>query len=169
MFEIVFYIIGFLMVSVGFVTFFGAPYVPTFGKQIGDIMAIYPISKNDVFVDIGSGDGVVLRAAAAKGARTVGFELGPWPWLISKFLCRKYKNITIHFGNFWHRELPSNTTVVYAFLNGRYMSKLERKLQAHADKNGQVVHFITYGFKISSRKIIKKHGPIFLYKFEPQT
>lgn len=169
MFEIVFYVIGFLIVSIGFVTFFGAPYVPTLKKQIRDITAIYSLKKSDVFVDIGSGDGVVLRAAAAKGARAVGFELGPWPWLISKFLCRKYKNITIHFGNFWYKELPSDTTAVYTFLNGRYMSKLERKLQAHVDKNRQVVHFITYGFKIPGRKIVKKRGPMFLYVFKPNS
>lgn len=168
MLEIIIYVIGFLIVSIGFVTFFGAPYVPTLRKQVDDIMAIYPLKKGDVFVDVGSGDGVVLRAAATKGARAVGFELGPWLWLISKIICRKYKNITIHFGNFWHQDLPSDTTVVYTFLNGKYMRKLERKLQAHVDKNGRVVYFITYGFKISGRQIIKSHGPMFLYKFERQ-
>ncbi len=168
MFEIVFWILGLLILSVSFVTFFGAPYVPTLKKQVVDIMKIHPLNKNDVFVDIGSGDGVVLRAAALKCGQVVGYELGPWQWAISKIISRKQKNITIHFGNFWNNDLPADTTVVYTFLNGRYMKKLERKLQNHVNKNGKSISFITYGFKINDRKIQKTEGPMFLYVFKPQ-
>ncbi len=169
MFDIVFWILGLLVLSVAFVTFFGAPYVPTLKKQVIDIMNIHPLKKSDVFVDIGSGDGVVLRAAALKCSQAIGYELGPWQWVISKILSRKQKNIAIHFGNFWVKELPADTTVAYTFLNGRYMKKLERKLQAHVDKNGKQISFITYGFKIEGRKIQKTEGPMFLYIFTPQS
>ena len=168
MLDIIFFIFGFLVVSFGFVTFFGAPYVPTLKKQVADIMKIHPLKKSDVFVDIGSGDGVVLRAAAMHGARAVGYELGPWQWLVSKVLSRGQENITIHFGNFWHKDLPSDTTVVYTFLNGRYMTKLEQKLQKHVNKHGKTISFITYGFKIEGRKVHKTEGPMFLYIFKPQ-
>lgn len=169
MFEIIFWVVGLLIISVGFVTFFGAPYVPTMKKQVIDIMKIYPLKKSDVFVDVGSGDGVVLRAAALKCACAVGFELGPWQWMVSKILSRKQKNITIHFGNFWHKELPADTTVVYTFLNGRYMKKLEKKLQNHVNKHGKTISFITYGFKIDGRKVQKTEGPMFLYVFKPKS
>lgn len=162
------YLFGFLVVSIGFVTFFGAPYVPTLKKQVKDIMAIKPLNEFDVFVDIGSGDGVVLRAAAEKGAHAVGYELGPWQWLLSKYLCRKFVNITIYFGSFWRKELPPNTTVVYTFLNGKYMPKLEKKLQAHVDVHKKQISFITYGFTIEGRKPQKTQGPMFLYVFKPQ-
>ena len=169
MFEIIFWVVGLLIISVGFVTFFGAPYVPTLKKQVADIMKIYPLKKTDVFVDVGSGDGVVLRAAALKCTRAVGFELGPWQWAVSKILSRKQKNISIHFGNFWQKTLPADTTVVYTFLNGRYMKKLEKKLQNHVNKHGKTVSFITYGFKIEGRKVQKTEGPMFLYKFIPSS
>lgn len=168
MLDILLFVIGFLIVSFGFVVFFGAPYVPTMREQIVDIMTIRPLTKGDVFVDVGSGDGVVLRAASKKATRAVGYELSPYLWLISKFLGRKQKNITIHFGSFWRQQLPSDTTVVYTFLNGKFMNKLERKLQAHVDQYGKTISFITYGFKIKGRKIEKQQGPMFLYTFKPQ-
>lgn len=168
MLDAVFLVVGFLVVSFGFVVFFGAPYVPTLKKQVADIMKIRPLSKEDLFIDIGSGDGVVLRAAAAYGARVVGYELGPWQWLVSKILCRRQKNISIYFGNFWQKKLPADTTVVYTFLNGRYMKKLEKKLQNHVDTYGSTISFITYGFKIKGRKVHKTEGPMFLYIFKPK-
>lgn len=168
MLEVGLYIIGFFVITIGFVAFFGAPYVPTLGSQIQDIGAIYSLKKSDVFVDIGSGDGIVLRAVAESGARVVGFELGPWLWLISKLLSRNYQNITIYFGNFWRKDLPAETTVVYTFLASKYMSKIEQKLQAHVNKGGGEVYFISHGFKLSGRKIIKTRGLMYLYLFSPQ-
>lgn len=159
---------GFLIVSFGFVVFFGAPYVPTLRDQVNEIMKIRPLSKADVFVDVGSGDGVVLRAAAKKASLAVGYELSPYLWLVSKFLGREQENITVHFGSFWRQELPADTTVVYTFLNGKFMPKLERKLQAHVDQHGKPISFITYSFKINGRKIEKTEGPMFLYTFKPQ-
>jgi spermidine synthase len=38
---------------------------------------LYQLTENDNFVDIGSGDGVVLREASKIGARAVGFEINP--------------------------------------------------------------------------------------------
>lgn len=168
MFDSVFWVIGLLIVSFGFVVFFGAPYVPTLKKQVADIMKIRPLRDGDVFVDIGSGDGVVLRAAADSGARAIGYELSPWLWLISKLMCRSYKSITIHLGNFWRQGLPADTTVVYTFLSSRHMKKLEQKLQNHVNTHGTTISFVSYGFKIRGRKIHKTEGPMFLYIFKPQ-
>ena len=168
MLEIAVYVVGFLVVSVGFVVFFGAPYVPTLKSQVEDVMNIRPLHKKDVFIDIGSGDGVVLRAAAKAGAWAEGYELSPWLWLVSKYLCRHCDNIVIHFGSFWNRELPADTTVVYTFLNGKFMPRLEKKLQQHVNKYGKPIDFITYGFKVDGRKADKTQGPMLLYVFSPQ-
>lgn len=165
--DVVLLVIGALVISFGFVTFFGAPYVPTLGDQIKQIIKIRKLTKKDVFVDVGSGDGVVLRAAAQKVSRAVGYELSPWLWLVSVLMCRRYGNITVKFGSFWEKDLPSDTTVVYTFLNGKFMPRLERKLQAHVDKHGRGISFITYGFEVAGRKPKKSEGPIFLYEFTP--
>ena len=50
---------------------FGAPYVPTQKKQIESAFTkLRPFKKNDVLVDLGSGDGVVLDEAIRAGAST---------------------------------------------------------------------------------------------------
>lgn len=168
MFEAVTFVIALFILSFGFVVFFGAPYVPTMKKQVAQIMKIRPLKKGDVFVDIGSGDGIVLRSAAKTGARAIGYELSPYLWLVSKIACKGQKNIDIRFGNFWPVELPADTTVVYTFLSSRHMPKLHQKLQKHVDKNGQPISFISYGFQIKDREAKKKLGPMYLYDIEPQ-
>lgn len=168
MFEAVTFVIALFILSFGFVVFFGAPYVPTMKKQVVQIMKIRPLEKGDVFVDIGSGDGIVLRSVAKTGARAVGYELSPYLWLVSKMSSRGKTNIDIRFGNFWPADLPPDTTVVYTFLSSRHMPKLQQKLQSHVDKNGQPISFISYGFQIKGRKPQKKLGPMYLYSIEPQ-
>ncbi len=167
MLDIAFYIVGFLIVSFGFVVFFGAPYVPTLKNQIPDIMSVYPLSEKEIFVDIGSGDGVVLREASKLGARAIGYELSPWLFILSKIMSRKDKKISIHFANFWTTELPEDMTIAYTFLNGRYMPRLQRKLQDHVNETGRQLYFISYGFQMPGQKLIKKQGAMYLYRFTP--
>ncbi len=168
MLETVVYVAGFLVVSFSFVVFFGAPYVPTLGRDRRDVLKLYPLGKNDVFVDIGSGDGVLLRAAAEKNVKAaIGFELNPWLYVISKIISRKQGNVSIYLANFWQAKLPDETTVIYTFLNGRYMPRLRRKLQKHVDRTGRPLHFISYGFKMPRQEFIKTQGAMHLYRFKP--
>ena len=55
----------------------GAPYVPTHGRDIEKLFELYRFRGTDVLVDLGSGDGRVLAAAAHRGVRAVGYELNP--------------------------------------------------------------------------------------------
>lgn len=165
--EIIFYGLGILFVSVSFVVFFGSPYVPTLRKNVADAMDIYPLGSGDVFVDVGSGDGIVLRQAAKTGAQAIGYELSPWLYLISKLLCRNNKNIRIYLLNFWRVDLPPETTVVYTFLNGHHINKLAEKLKKHVAQTGKPLHFISYGFALKDVEPLKVNGPVYLYAFQP--
>jgi hypothetical protein len=165
--ETAIYIVGFLIISFGFVVFFGAPYVPTLKHDRSDVLKLYKLKKSDVFVDIGSGDGVLLRMAAGQKVKAaIGFELSPWMYIISRVLCRGDKRVTIHLSNFWRAQLPNDTTVVYTFLNGRYMPRLKKKLEAHVRRTNRPLYFITYGFKMPGLMPVKNQGAMSLYKFE---
>jgi len=73
----------------------GAPYVPSKRKDLVDAFdELYPISKNDLVLDIGSGDGIVLREVARRGGRAVGIEINPILVLISKWLSRS--DVPVH-------------------------------------------------------------------------
>lgn len=55
-----------------------APYVPSPHVTVDEMLRLADVGPADVVYDLGSGDGrVVIRAAAAFGARAVGFELDP--------------------------------------------------------------------------------------------
>ena len=67
-----------IVILVGFSAFTGAPYVPSHRRDVARAFReLYSLDANDVLVDIGSGDGVVLRQASQRGARAVGYEIHP--------------------------------------------------------------------------------------------
>lgn len=152
----------------GFVVFRGAPYVPTHKKEIkGAFEELYPLGKNDVLVDVGSGDGVVLRVASTYGAQAVGYELNPALVFIAQFLSRGDSNVSVRLADFWLTQLPDNTTVVYAFAVSRDIPKMTAKLQNEATRIGRPLHLITYGSNIADRTPVKVVRAHFLYTFEP--
>lgn len=152
----------------GFVVLRGAPYVPSQRKYIRQaFMELYPISKSDVLVDIGSGDGVVLREASKLDAKSVGYEINPILILISKLLSLQDKNISVRFVDFWLSHLPSDTTVVYVFATSSIIKKIKVWLQNETNNLDRPIYLISYGFKIVGMNEQKKVGAYYLYRFNP--
>jgi hypothetical protein len=56
---------------------FGLPYVPTGRRRLKKIIEFAEINSYDKVIDLGSGDGRMIIAAAKKGAYAVGYELNP--------------------------------------------------------------------------------------------
>ncbi len=148
----------------------GAPYVPTHRRQaVSALTKLYTLSDKDRLVDVGSGDGIILRLAAAQGARALGIELNPFLVLLSKILSRGNPLISTKLADFWLIDLPTDTTVVYAFSVSRDIEKMVWKIQDTANKSGHEVWFITYGVlpkSLEPVRMVNAHG---LYLFKPQT
>lgn len=152
----------------GFVVFFGAPYVPTFRRDLRTIFkTLYPLKKGDVLVDLGSGDGVVLREAARCGAKAVGYELNPVLVWLSRWLSRRQDNISVHVANMWQVALPTDTSVVYVFAVERDVKKVSQKMQREADRLKKPLKMISHGFTLPGKTPIKQVGAHFLYDFIP--
>jgi hypothetical protein len=152
----------------GFVVFRGAPYIPSQKKLIKIAFSeLYKISKKDVLVDIGSGDGVVLRAASGAGAHAIGFEINPILVVVSRILSRKDSHIKVRMADFWISHLPPDTTVVYVFSVGRDMKKIEKWMQKETTRIGHTVILISFGFGFKNIKADKIKQPYFLYVFHP--
>ena len=150
----------------GFVVFRGAPYVPSRKRELIDAFErLYPLGSHDTLVDIGSGDGIVLREAAKRGAHAIGYELNPALVLISRLLSRGNRRVTIHLADFWAVQLPAETTVVYAFGESRDITKMAQKVENEAVRLGKTLAFISYGFAVPGRMPIKKVGAYYLYQF----
>ena len=155
----------FVLLVIGTV-FFGAPYVPTRKKDTE--VAIDMLHPGDVFVDLGSGDGRLVRAAAAKGHRAYGVELSPIIALISWFVVRPYRaRATIKLGNYWHMNLPEDTTVVFVFLAETYMQKLRGYLEKEARRMKRPIRLISYGFELPGYEPIRTHKALHVYEILP--
>lgn len=151
----------------GLVVLRGAPYVPTKRKALDKAFdVLYPLSDKDVVVDIGSGDGVVLRAAARRGARAVGYELNPFLVVISRMLSRS-PLIRIRLADFWYVDLPQETTVIYTFGESRDIKRMYEKAELTALAHQKEIYFMSFGFKVPGVKHVKYDGSFYLYRIKP--
>jgi hypothetical protein len=152
----------------GLTVFRGAPYLPSQKKNIRIALTeLYPLTKNDTLIDIGSGDGVVLRQASKLGAAAVGYEINPILVLVSRLLSIRYKHIKVHLSDFWYSHLPSDTTVIYVFSVGRDMRRIYKWAQSETNNVKHPISLISYGFKLPEMKVSKKAGPFYLYVIHP--
>ena len=146
----------------GFVVLFGAPYVPTFSRQANAALDLLNLKEGSILVELGSGDGAVLLAAARRGIRGIGYELNPLLVVISRLRCWRYRHIVqIHCRNFWHSQLPS-CDGVYVFLLDRFMTRLDEKITREAKLP---VKLVSYAFQVPGRKPVHKKSGMFLYTY----
>ncbi len=144
----------------------GAPYVPSKRKDVSAAFSdLYPLSDTDVLLDIGSGDGVVLRQAAAYGARAVGYEVNPVLVVVSWLLSRGQPLVHTRIANFWYTDFPVDTTVVYVFGETRDIARMARRVQAEAKRLGRPLQLISYSFEVPGKKPLASTNMHHLYEF----
>ena len=162
------WIVCLVVLLLGFTVFFGAPYVPSKKGDVRQAFSeLYPLSAEDVLVDIGSGDGVVLRLAAERGARAIGYEINPVLVVLSRWLSRSYPGVTVHQANFWRAKLPLETTIIYTFGDSRDIAKMTEKVQNTATEVNRPIAFISYAFEAPGFTAEKQIGAHYLYRIEP--
>lgn len=146
-----------------FVILFGAPYVPTLTPQVKTALDLTKLSKTDVFLELGCGDGKVLIAAANSGAQVVGYELNPILALIAWARTRRYgKQVQVVWGDFWKKQWPADTTVIFTFLHTRFMKRLDKKIVQYSFKK---VKLASFAFAIPDRAPVIEKSGIFLYEY----
>ncbi len=113
-------LIGFLLTRV--------PFVPTSKKDVEFLVSKIGISSKDYFFDLGSGDGkVVFLVERLSGARTRGFELTWWTYLLAK-LKKLFKGSKAELVNRnFFRQDWSQATVIYGYLYPPLMRGVEEK------------------------------------------
>ena len=157
-----------LVLLFGLTAFVGAPYVPTRRRDVRSAFEdLYVLSEKDVLLDIGSGDGVVLRVAASYGAKAVGYEINPLLVLISRWLSRGTTRVVTELKNFWRSDFPADTTVVYVFGESRDIARMAARVQQQVNKFGRPMHLISYGFKIPKKSELASTKSHHLYMFSP--
>lgn len=146
--------------SFSIVIFFGAPYVPTLKTQRRQALKMLGLKKNQLLVELGAGDGIMLVEAGRLGIKATGYELNPVLVLIGKVRLRQYKDVNIKWSNFWKADI-SEADGVYVFLITRFMPKLERKLQSEGKPGLRIV---SYTFALPNMEPKKSMLGLFLYE-----
>jgi hypothetical protein len=144
----------------------GAPFVPTRTRDLEKLFTLYTFKPHELLVDLGSGDGRVLEAAAKRGIHSVGYELNPFlAWYSMLRLTRYRAYAQVRLADFWLTPLPENTAVVFVFLATPFMSKLDQRLEREALRLGHDILLISYGMKIAHRTPEATHGGFLVYRY----
>ena len=151
-----------LVLIFSFVILFGAPYLPTLKNRAEDAFELLNLKPGDTLLELGSGDGRILRLAAKKGIKGIGYELNPLLVLYSQISCWRYRKlVTFKCRNYWQVTLPA-CDGIYVFLLDRFMPKLDKKIIKEIKPP---VRLVSYAFKIPNRKPIQEKNALFLYKY----
>ena len=152
-----------LLICFSIVIFFGAPYLPTLKKEKLAAIELLDLKKGELMLELGSGDGRMLKEMAKKEVYCIGYELNPLLVLISRLICWPQRQfVTIKWTNFWVEELP-DASGIYVFLLDRYMEKLNAKIINR--KNKVPLKLVSYAFKVPKKKYLKKNGALYLYQY----
>lgn len=162
------YILGSIVVFIGVSAFFGAPYVPSRRRDVKGLFdSLAPITKNDTVLDMGSGDGLVLREVSRRGARAIGYEIHPLFVGISRTLSAGDPHVRVQWANAWTAPITKDVTLIYIFSVGRDGKKLEQKIQHEANRLRHPLRLVCYGNALPTKKPQGAEGAYYLYVFEP--
>uniref|UniRef100_A0A3B4CN92 ATP synthase subunit C lysine N-methyltransferase n=1 Tax=Pygocentrus nattereri TaxID=42514 RepID=A0A3B4CN92_PYGNA len=111
------------------------PFVPATSTQVRNVLDVLR-ARSGTLVDIGSGDGRIVIAAAKQGFHSVGFELNPWLVWYSRYRAWRegvHRHTSFHISNLWK---VSTWNCEFVETN---MEQLEAKLQSELQTSAKVV------------------------------
>lgn len=178
---IIFYsiILGFVVVVMLVMTFYtvatligvirakGVPFVPLTRKQIAYLNESVKLKPDDKVVDLGCGEGRVLRLFEKQGVKVLdGYEVNLWACFLAKVKNKIYKSKTKIFHQNFNKINLEKYNIVFCYLLEEYLVRLRDKFDKELKPGTKVICF---SFKIKDWrepvKIIKneKHK-IFIYQ-----
>ncbi len=155
------------VVSLVIVDLIGVPYVPTTYQEIDQMFAGLKIRKGSRYLELGSGDGRVLRHIVQQyQLQGVGLELNPFLYCYSRLVLfwSGVQNITIKRVNFFDYSF-SDADVIYCFLVPKLTKKVSQKIKAECQPGTLI---ISRGFSLDGLKKIKSVNslsyPTYIYQ-----
>lgn len=127
---------------------FGSPYVMADKKIICQALKLTGLKKDEIFYDLGCGNGDVLIEAAKIGAEARGYEISPLFYLWARLRTAKYSNIKIDYQNIFKADL-AKADVIYCYLWPKMLEKLASKFKGELKTGSRIV---SVGFPIKALK-----------------
>ena len=149
-----------------YVTFIepGAIYYPTTDASVTEMLKLVKATPKDTLIDIGSGDGRILIAAARIGTKAIGYEINPLLVLKSRRYIREAgleKLATVYWKSFWKTDF-SEATIVTVYLFPHLMTRLQKLIEKKAK---HPIRVVANDYAFPNLKPVKTHKKVYLYKF----
>ena len=141
----------------------GGPYVPSSPEAVNRMIRLAQITSTDITMDLGSGDGRIVIAAAQAGAkRSIGCEV--YPFLVASSrnrvcLLGLQDCVEIRLESMWNTNL-SGVTIVFLFQIPYALPKLKRLLESQLPRGARI---ISNDFKIPGWEPDLSEGNVHLY------
>jgi hypothetical protein len=151
-----------IVITFGLGAILGAPFLPIRYLDQQTLLDLAGLREGSTIIDLGSGDGRLLRAAAQRKIKAIGYEINPllyaWSWLA----CWRYRRyVRIYLADFWRVKLPK-ADAIYVFLIDHYMEKLDKKLVREIKTETLL---ISYVFEMPKRRTIRQTANIKVYRY----
>lgn len=160
-FSVLFITLEFYVGVIGYIK--GAPFVASKPERIKTMIDLANIKQGMRVVDLGSGDGSILIAAARRGAYAVGIEMNPFLIPYSRWRARRagMQDRTMFIRGDIKDYPLRDVDVVFLYLLPSLLSKISTKLSSELKPNALV---ISNGFPILSWTPIGEKNGVFLYR-----
>lgn len=142
----------------------GAIYYPSKDKVVDQMLKLAKVTKKDTVIDIGSGDGRILIAAAKLGAKAIGYEINPLLVKKSRQLIKEAgleKLAIVYSKSFWKADL-NKATVITIYLFSEFMNRLQKSIEKKID---HPVRVVANDYPFNKKKADKTFKKIYLYYF----
>lgn len=155
----------FLLVALCFIVpaFFGAPYVPTLKSHVPVAFDLLNLAPGQTMLELGCGDGRIVREAAKRGYKVVGYELNPCLAALAWLRTIRYrKQVTIIWGNFFKKELP-RADGIFCFIMPRFMPAINEKIM---NSDLSPVKLVSFSFPIPNKQPAAQKNSVLLYTYD---
>ncbi|HTK05411.1 MAG TPA: 50S ribosomal protein L11 methyltransferase [Candidatus Eisenbacteria bacterium] len=155
--------LAFLIAAPGYAD--GPPFVATKREQAEIMAGFAALRPGETVVDLGSGDGRLLIAAARSGCAAVGYEINPFLVLWTRFKARRNgvsRLVRVHCANFWKADL-SAADVVMVFGFAGIMERLGRKF---ADELKPGARIVAHRYPLPGWRTAAEADRVYLYRKE---
>jgi 16S rRNA A1518/A1519 N6-dimethyltransferase RsmA/KsgA/DIM1 with predicted DNA glycosylase/AP lyase activity len=138
----------------------GPPFFPISEHLLGLLINTLTKYKIKHAIDVGSGDGKILKALAKNNIYADGIEINPFLYKRTKHLnINKY--IKVHKNDMWRHNLNSYDGIIYHGYPTS-MAKFEEKTIKEVKKGAYV---ICIRYKLPNLKPIEQIETLYIYKF----
>ena len=143
--------------------FFGSPFYPSSINSVKRMIKLAEPKKNDLILDVGSGDGRIVYMLAKLGYTVHGIEINLFFVIFANlllFFTRNHKNARVYWANMWKYDM-SKYNVIFCYLLPGTLDKLVEKFTKELKPATKI---ISNTFKISNWKPVKQEDKVYVYK-----